>query len=208
MIQGSAEWKMARCGSLGASRVADATARIKTGWGASRENIMAELLTERLTGVPTEGFTSEAMRWGTEHEPEARIAYEFRMDASVAEIGIVPHPEIRWTHASPDGLVGDDGLLEIKCPNSATHIDTLLNDTVPGKYIKQMQWQMACCRRAWCDFVSYDPRLPEAMRYYRRRVERDDKAIAAMEKLVAEFLDELAAKEAALRARYEMAEAA
>jgi putative phage-type endonuclease len=162
LIQGSEEWKLARCGSLGASRLADAVARTKTGYGASRANLMAELLVERLTGIPTDGFVSPAMQWGTDKEPDARAAYEFRSDVEVAQVGIVPHPTIAGTHASPDGLVDTYGLIEIKCPNTASHVETLLGDEIAGKYVTQMQWQMACTGRDWCDFVSFDPRLPAA----------------------------------------------
>jgi putative phage-type endonuclease len=208
LIQGTEEWKLARCGSLGASRMADAVARTKTGYGASRANLMAELLVERLTGVPTEGYVNAAMQWGTEKEPEARIAYEFRADVDVAEIGIVPHPSIPGTHASPDGLVGDDGLIEIKCPNTASHVETLLGDEIAGKYVTQMQWQMACTGRKWCDFVSFDPRLPESMALFVKRVARDDKVIAELEAEARKFLAELDGKVSALRQRYERKEAA
>lgn len=203
LIQGSDAWKLARCGSLGASRMADAVARTKTGYGASRSNLMAELLVERLTGVPTEGYTNAAMQWGTEKEPEARAAYEFKADVDVAEIGIVPHPAIAGTHASPDGLVGDDGLIEIKCPNTASHVETLLGDEIAGKYVTQMQWQMACTGRKWCDFVSFDPRLPESMALFVKRVHRDDKRIAELETEARAFLAELDGKVAELLRRYE-----
>lgn len=203
LIQGSPEWKAARCGSLGASRIADAVARTKTGYGASRANLMAELLTERLTGVPTESFMNDAMRWGQEHEPEARAAYCFRADADVIEVGLIRHPVINGTHASPDGLVGDDGLVEIKCPNTATHLETLLGATVADKYVKQVQWQMACIDRLWCDFVSYDPRLPEEMRLHVTRIHREPAVINQLEKEVTAFIAELDGKVAALRERYQ-----
>lgn len=206
--QGSDEWKRARCGSLGASRVADALATTKTGWGASRANLMAELLVERMTGVPTEGFVNDAMRWGTEKEPDAKAAYEFRTDAEVTEVGLVRHPSINWTHASPDGLVGDSGLIEVKCPQSAAHLDTLLGNAVAGKYVTQMQWQMACTGRAWCDFVSFDPRMPEPMRLFVHRVPRDDAAIAKLEAQIKVFLRELDEKVITLSARYKVREAA
>lgn len=206
--QGSDAWKAARCGSLGASRLADAIARTKSGYGASRANLMAELLVERLTGAPTEGYVNAAMQWGTEKEPEARSAYEFRADVDVVEIGIMPHPTIVGTHASPDGLVGDDGLIEIKCPNTASHVETLLGDEIAGKYITQMQWQMACTGRKWCDFVSFDPRLPESMALFVKRVHRDDKVIAELEAEARKFLAELDGKVSALRDRYEHKEAA
>jgi putative phage-type endonuclease len=115
-----------------------------------------------------------AMQWGTETEPQARNAYCFRHDTDVSECGFYDHPKIGMAGASPDGLIGLDGLVEIKCPNSATHIQTLLGGSVPEKYRTQMLWQMACTDRAWCDFVSYDPRLPESMRLFVQRVERDD----------------------------------
>lgn len=203
MIQGSVEWFQARCGKATASRVADALARTKTGWGASRANYAAELISERLTGEPADRFTNAAMQWGTDKEPEARSAYEFYADAAVETVGFIDHPSVVMSGASPDGLVGVDGLVEIKCPNTATHIETLLGQSVPAKYVTQMQWQMAVTGRAWCDFVSYDPRLPESMRLFIRRVERDAAAIGEMEKEVAAFLGEIDAKVAQLRALYE-----
>lgn len=206
--QGTAEWFNARLGKVTASRVADLVARTKAGWGASRANYMAQLIAERLTGVPQESYTSQAMQWGTDHEPDARIAYEFYRDATVELAGFMPHPSIADAGASPDGFVDADGLCEIKCPQTATHLETLLGDGVPGKYAIQMQWQMACTGRAWCDFVSYDPRLPEEMRLFVVRVPREPIHIASLEKDVREFLAELDAKVSALRARYCLAEAA
>lgn len=203
VIQGSAEWHALRCGKVTASRVADVIARTKTGWGASRANYMAELISERLTGQPAERFTNAAMQWGTEKEPEARVAYEWQEDVTVEEIGFVPHPSIPMTGASPDGLVGVNGLVEIKCPNTATHIETLLGGSVAGKYGAQIQWQLACTGRMWCDFVSYDPRLPESMRLFKTRVARDNAFIEQTEKDVREFLAELDSKVARLRELYE-----
>jgi len=194
MEQGSAEWLQARCGKVTASKVADLIAKTKSGWGASRANYMAQLIAERLTGNPAESFTSTAMQWGTDTEPQARAAYEFLTDATVAEVGLVPHPSIEDAAASPDGLVGDDGMLEIKCPNTSTHIDTLLGQKVPAKYMTQMQWQMACAERQWCDFVSFDPRMPAHLQMFVQRVERDDERIAELEKMVTEFIAELVAK--------------
>jgi putative phage-type endonuclease len=208
MEQGSQEWKLARCGSLGASRVADAIAKTKTGWGASRANLAAELICERLTGQPTEGFTNAAMQWGTEKEPYARDAYALRVGLEIRQVALVRHPSIALTHASPDGLVGLDGLLEIKCPQTATHIETLTTGAIPQKYITQMQWQMACTGRDWCDFVSFDPRLPQTMALFVKRVERDDSFILQLEDDVAGFLEEVDATVVRLRAMYETAEAA
>ena len=202
MDQRSEQWFAARVGRVTASRVADLMARTKTGWGASRANYMAELIAERLTGQPAERFVNAAMAHGTATEPEARNYYAFMTDNAVEEVGFVEHPAIAMTGASPDGLIGDDGLIEIKCPNTASHIDTLLGQAVPGKYITQMQWQMACTGRAWCDFASFDPRLPEPMRMFVRRIERDDKLIMELETEVARFLAELDANVTALTTLY------
>lgn len=191
MIQGSEEWHTARLGRVTASRVADVIARTKSGPSASRANYMAELVAERLTGARGETFTNAAMQWGTDNEAEARMAYEFRTDATVEQVGFILHPTIDMAGASPDGLVLTDGLVEIKCPNTATHIETLLTGSIPGKYVTQIEWQMACTGRSWCDFASFDPRLPEEMRLFVKRFDRDDKRISEMEEQVREFLFEL-----------------
>lgn len=203
MQQGSEEWLLARCGRVTASRMADLMARTKSGYGAGRANYMAELVAERLTGQPAARFTNDAMRWGTEQEPNARAAYAFAYDMEVEEVGLVLHPRIDGLGASPDGLVGDCGLVEIKCPNTATHIDTLLSKAAPSKYVLQMQTQMACTGRDWCDFVSFDPRMPAEMQMFVCRVQRDDKLIAEIETEVTAFLAELDSTIAALRGQYE-----
>lgn len=203
LVQGTDAWLAVRVGKATASRIADVIARTKTGWGASRANYAAELVAERLTGTPAEKFTNAAMAWGTEKEPDARAAYEFYTGETVELVGFVNHPKIRDAGASPDGRVGERGLVEIKCPNTATHIETLLGQAVPSKYVTQMQWQMACDGRAWCDFVSFDPRLPESMSMFVRRVERDDDMIAMLEKEVATFLREVDDTVAKLRAIYD-----
>lgn len=205
MIQGSDEWFAARLGKVTASRIADLMARTKTGWGASRANYMAELLCERLTGQTADRFTNAAMQWGTDTEPQARAAYEFLTGNTVTEVGFVDHPRVAMSGASPDGLVGEDGLVEIKCPNTSTHIETLLSETVPGKYRMQMLWQMACTGREWCDFVSFDPRLPGDMQLWLCRVTPAPGEIDAVESAVAEFLGELDAKIDALTAKYRVA---
>mgnify|MGYP001031282802 CR=1 FL=1 len=204
IVQGTPEWFAARCGLVTASRVADVVARTKSGWAASRANYEAQLIAERLTGVVAEVFTNEAMRRGTDTEPFARAAYEFYRNADVTEVGFVAHPRITESGASPDGLVGGHGLVEIKCPNTATHIDTLLGATVPAKYLTQMQWQMACTGRTWCDFVSFDPRMPETMRLFVARVPRDADRIAELEAEVEAFLVELRQKVDRLRAAYDL----
>jgi putative phage-type endonuclease len=208
IIQGSPEWKALRCGKVTASRVADVVAKTKTGFSESRANYLAQLIAERLTGTPAETYTNAAMQHGTETEPEARDAYCFYQGVTVEQIAFVPHPKINQAGASPDGLVGADGLVEIKCPNTATHLETLLGQAVPAKYIDQMQFQMACTGRKWCDFVSYDPRMPEHMRLFVRRVERDDKRIDLLENEIAGFLLEMAVKLAELNRVYGEKEAA
>jgi putative phage-type endonuclease len=207
-IQGSDAWRQSRCGWLGASCIADAVARTKTGWGASRSNLMARLIVERITNTTVETYKSAEMQWGIDTEPEARSAYEFYTDTDVEQVGFIRHPEITWTGASPDGYVGKDGLLEIKCPNSATHIDTILDSIIPDKYVKQMQWQMRCTDRAWADFASYDPRMPANMRLYVQRVQRDEHMIKSLEADVRVFLAELETKLSALIAKFPMSEAA
>jgi len=194
MDQGSDAWFEARIGKVTASRVADVIAKTKTGYSASRDNYMAQLVCERLTGEKGESFTNAAMQHGTDTEPLARAAYEAHADVLVDEVGFVPHPSIIMAGASPDGLVGEDGLLEIKCPN----IETLLSQTVPGKYNTQMQFQMACTGRSWCDFVSFDNRLPQELQLFVKRVPRDNMYIKLMEDEIVRFLNELDIKIAQL----------
>lgn len=193
LVQGTPEWLAARAGSLGASQVADVIAKTKSGWGASRANVRARIVAERLTGRPSETFTNAAMDWGREQEEAARVAYAFLEGRSVTECGIFLHPEIKGTHASPDGLVDDDGLVEIKAPNTSTHIDTLKSQAIPGRYVTQMQWQMACTGRQWCDFVSFDPRMPEEMQLFVKRLHRDQTLIEELESTVCDFLAEVQA---------------
>jgi putative phage-type endonuclease len=191
IVQGSQGWLMARLGLVTASRISDVVARTKSGYSASRANYLAQLVAERLTGEPTETFSSTAMQWGVDHEADARAAYEFFTDQTVEDGGFVPHPAIAMSGASPDGLVGEDGLVEIKCPNTATHLEYLMDSSVPGKYVAQMQWQMACTGRDWCDFVSFDPRLPPQLSLHVRRLARDEAHIATLEGEVRGFIEEL-----------------
>lgn len=206
--QGSDAWKQLRLGRVTASRVADVVAKTKSGPAASRANYAAQLIAERLTGTVAESFTNAAMQHGTETEPEARAAYEFYQGVTVTEVAFVAHPTIDQAGCSPDGLVGDDGLVEIKCPNTATHLETLLGQVVPGKYDTQIQFQLACTGRKYCDFVSYDPRMPENMRLFIKRVNRDDKRIQELETEVAGFLLELAVKLSQLNSLYGLQDAA
>jgi putative phage-type endonuclease len=189
--QRTEEWFKARLGKVTASRVADVLAKTKTGVSASRANYLTELVVERLTNQQAEFYTNEAMQWGTDTEPQARMAYEAHKKVLVDEVGFIDHPSIINFGCSPDGLVGDDGLIEIKCPNSKTAIETILANKAPSKYIPQMQTQMAVTGRAWCDFVSFDPRLPEDLQLFVIRVNRDDEYIANLEKEVSAFLQEV-----------------
>jgi putative phage-type endonuclease len=199
--QGTPEWFAARLGNVTASRVADVIAKTKSGYSASRENYMAQLICERMTNTVAESYTNAAMAWGTETEPLARAAYESLADVLVDEVGYIAHPTIERAGASPDGLIGLFGLLEIKCPNTATHIDTLISEQVPTKYITQMQWQMSCTGRTWADFVSFDPRLPSGLQMFVKRVEFDAEYVAMLKEEVIKFLTELDAKISKLNER-------
>jgi putative phage-type endonuclease len=191
MIQGSEEWFAARIGKVTASKIKDVISKIKTGEAAARRDYRIQLVTERLTGQREQGYTSPDMQWGTDTEPQARAAYEAETGSIVSEVGMIDHPTINMTGASPDGLVDGDGLLEIKCPKTATHLQTLMDGKVPSQYVPQMQWQMACTGRKWVDFVSFDPRLPAEYQLFIKRVERDDALIAEYEAAVIQFLAEV-----------------
>lgn len=191
VIQGSDEWHQLRIGRVTASRIADLMSKTKSGWGASRHKYMIQLIAERLTGQPTAGFTSAAMQWGTDTEPMARTAYEFMLDCTVDQVGFIVHPKISESGASPDGLVDADGMIEIKCPGTHAHIETITSGNIDSNYIKQMQWQMECAGKDWCDFISFDPRLPAQYQIWVRRVERDVEMAAQIREAVTAFLSEL-----------------
>ena len=189
-VQGSEAWLRSRMGKVTASRVADVMAKTKTGPSASRQSYMDQLVVEILTGQRADSFSSTAMQWGTDTEPLARAAYEARVGEFVDETGFHLHPRIEQSGASPDGLIGE-GLLEIKCPNSSTHIEYLVSKKAPTKYVIQMQWQLAVMNRPWCDFLSFDPRMPRELQMFLVRVERDDAYIQTLENEVEAFLGEL-----------------
>ena len=191
MDQRTPEWLAARLGKVTASRVADVMAKTKSGYSASRQNYMAQLICERLTGKQSESFSNAAMQRGTELEPIARSEYEIRNDVMVFETGLVIHPDIEHFGASPDGLVGDAGLVEIKCPNTATHIEYAVSGKPPTKYLLQMLWQMECTGRSWCDFVSYDPRMPYNMQLFVVRIQRDDKRLEEIRSEVIRLNEEI-----------------
>ena len=189
--QGGEEWKAYKRGKVSASRIIDIMPGYKGEYRASRANYMAELICEILTGNSTEHFTSAAMEHGTEYEPMARAAYEAITGSMVNQVGFIDHEEIADSGYSPDGLVDDRGLIEIKCPNTATHLDTLINGTVKKDYIYQMNFGMDCSKRAWCDFISYDPRLPDNLSIFIKRFDRDESMITAIREEVKKFQAEL-----------------
>ena len=188
--QGSVEWHLQRIGKVTASRVADVLSKGKSGESASRKNYRTELVVQRLTGVPGESFTNAAIEHGIATEPMARYAYEAEMGVFVDQVAFIEHPTIANFGCSPDGVIAD-GLIEIKCPNSSTHIEYLTDDKPPAKYIPQMQCQMAVMGARWCDFVSFDPRLPNDLQLFVVRLERDEEYIEAMESEVKKFLSEV-----------------
>ena len=189
--QGSEEWLALRAGKVTASKVADILAKTKTGVSASRGNYLIELALQRATGVIEPSFTNEAMQWGIDNEAQARVAYEVQSGNFVDQVPFIEHPTIDWFGCSPDGLVGNVGLCEIKCPNSSTHWSYLKAKAPPTKYFIQMQAQMSCTQTEWCDFVSFDPRMPERSQLLIVRVERDEPFIMAMEEAVEVFLNEV-----------------
>ena len=191
MKQGSEAWIQARLGRATASRIADVMAKTKSGYSASRENYMVQLALERITGVQADSYQSAEMRWGNDYEAAARAAYEVRIGALVEEVGSIPHPRIDMSSASPDGLVFADGLVQFKCPNSATHLHTMRKKKPEGGYVIQMMWEMACTGRAWCDYASFDPRMPDGLQLFVIRVPRDDERIAELEREVELFLEQV-----------------
>jgi len=190
MEQRTDEWFAARIGKVTASRVADVIAKTKSGYGVGRANYLADLVVERLTGQKAQGFSNAAMEWGTQTEPQARAAYSAKTGILVEEVGFIDHPTVAMSGASPDGFA-EEGLIEVKCPNTSTMLEYILDGKPPQKYVTQMQWQMACTGRPWCDFVSFDPRLPERLQLLVVRVPRDDAYIAMLETEVKKFLAEL-----------------
>ena len=198
--QGTEEWHQIRLGKVTASRVADVMSKVKTGESAGRKNYKMDLVVERLTNSPTSSFSSPAMQWGTETEPLARMAYEAKFGLFVDQVAFCNHPTIKNFGCSPDGVVGD-GLIEIKCPNTTTHIEYLMGGIPPAKYVPQMQTQMACTGARWCDFVSFDPRLPPELQLIVIRLNRDDAYIQEIEAEVKQFLNEVEQIYSQLKAR-------
>lgn len=204
--QGTDAWRQARCGSVGASDAPRVVRRIKSGgFSADRDSLMAEKVLERLTNTPVEIYKTAAMLQGTAREPEARLLYEMVKGSEVEQVGLVEHPSITGSHASPDGLIGDTGLIEIKCPLPAAHLDTLLGETISNDHLVQMHWQMACTGRVWCDYVSFNPDFPTRMQLWIKRVHREPSLIAGLEREIATFIKDVEAKVLKLSRRYAVA---
>jgi putative phage-type endonuclease len=189
MEQRSEEWFQARLGKVTASRVADVLAKIKSGESASRRNYKIQLVSERLTGERQETYINQAMQDGIDREFYARERY-VQQFGEVEEVGFVKHPTLE-AGASPDGMVGDDGIIEIKCPMGSTHTETLITQEVPSKYVPQIQFQLLVTGRKWCDFVSYNPMFPEHLQVFVKRVEADPVYQKELESEVKQFLKEV-----------------
>jgi putative phage-type endonuclease len=202
MLQGTDEWKLARVGSVGASDAPKITRKTKSGYSADRDTLLLQKMLERLTGQPVSIFQTPAMTRGLELEGEARRTYQLvHGHDDVEEVGIVPHPRIKGSHASPDGLVDKDGLVEIKCPGPAAHLDAVESDRIPNDHQIQMQWQLSCTGRKWCDYVSFNPDFPLKLQLYVKRVPRDPAQIAELEREISKFVDELETKLERLKSR-------
>lgn len=203
--QQTPEWFADRLGKVTASRLADVMAKTKTGYSATRANYMTQLVLERVTNTRAESYSNAAMQWGNEQEPFARAAYEAHTGQMVEEVGFIQHPDIEDAGASPDGLVGDDGMVEIKCPSSSTALECWLihaqgGNPVDAKYYAQMQWQMRCADRSWCDYVVFDPRMPAKAQLFVFRVQRNEDFLTMAEDEVITFLTEVDIKVQALKA--------
>ena len=208
IAQGTPEWFAQRLGAITCSRLKDLMAKTKSGYSTSRANYMAQLICERLTGKREESYTNAAMEWGTVTEPQARMAYEAKTGNVVIEAGFVLHPTIKGFGGSPDGLIdpsGIDGLInpsgmiEIKCPNTATHIEWIRGKKVPPGHKAQIQGLMEVCEREWCDFVSFDPRLPEHLQLFIVREVYDAEYCKELKAEIAAFGAELDAMELELQ---------
>jgi putative phage-type endonuclease len=190
--QNSDEWFWARTGRITASRMCDLMATLKRGGEAAcRRDYRAELTAERLTGRTEDRYISREMQFGIEQEPFARTAYEIKSETTVDQAGFIFHPRLDFSGASPDGLIGHDGGIELKCPKTTTHLAYILAGTVPEQYQHQMLWNMACAERAWWDFASFDPRLPEKLRLFIVRMPRDEVRIREIEREVEKLNSEI-----------------
>lgn len=194
--QGTDEWLEQRLGKVTASRIADVMAKGRgNAPSATRLSYMTQLLAERLTGLTQGSFTNAAIEHGTETEPQARAQFTLRTGITVEEVGFINHPSLAMAGASPDGLIDDDGLIEIKCPNTVTHLKAIEGAPIDRKYLLQMHWQMICAERKWCQFVSFDPRMPDRWAMHQTRVDYDAELGEEITTAVHAFLAELDAKE-------------
>lgn len=191
MEQRTDEWLQARVGHITGSRMADVISKIKTGESQTRINYKTQLVTERLTNQPVQTYFNNAMQQGIDREPDARMLYELENKIDVEEVGFIKHPTLAWSGVSVDGLIGDKGIIEIKCPLETTHTNTLLKKQAPKKYYPQMQWGMCVTQRSFCDFVSYNPSFPDDLKLFVIRVERDDDYIKILEEEVVKFNEEI-----------------
>jgi putative phage-type endonuclease len=202
MIQGSAEWFKSRLGNLTGSRIYEACAKTSKGnYYASRDDLLVEKLIERLTGEPAQHFVTDAMQWGTMNEDSARAVYETHKGTMVQECAYIPHQTIAHSGASPDGLIGEEGVLEIKCPTTKMHLATVLSDEIPEQHTYQMAWEIESAGRKWADFVSYDPRLPGNLSFFCLRYTPAPEFLECLRAEVAKFLADLDALEAKVRSR-------
>lgn len=185
MEQGSQEWFEARLGKVTASKIKDVMSKGRgNAESKTRRSYLIQLLSERLTNEVQESYQNTAMQWGADQEPNARECYEFEHNLTVGQVGFVDHPVIENYGASPDGMVGINGLIEIKCPNTSTHLEWKIAGVVPSEHIKQIQAQLDCTGRQWCDFVSYDPRLPVNIQMFVIRIDRDNDLISEIQEAV------------------------
>tara|TARA_R110002153_G_C13081115_1_gene474384 strand:- start:15 stop:638 length:624 start_codon:yes stop_codon:yes gene_type:complete len=196
MEQRSKEWFQARLSKVTASNIDNVIVKVKNGESTYKRKYRMQLITEALTNKNVPVFVNDAMRWGTDHEDEARDLYIDKKGLlkgeDVTELGFVDHPTVNMSGASPDGLVGLNGLIEIKCPTPTTHTELLMTRNIPKKWIYQMQWQMACMpEREWCDFVCYHPHFDGEQKMLIIRVERDGDLITRLERDVQDFVTEV-----------------
>lgn len=191
MEQRTDEWFKARLGKVTASKISDVLAKIRSGEAAVRRNYKMQLATERLTGQKTDSYINQAMQDGIDREDTAREIFEIVRDIKVEQVGFIDHPTIKMAGASPDGLLPDNGVLEIKCPVETTHTTNLLERKLPSRYVSQVQWQMACTGAEYANFVSYNPNFEPKLQLIYLDVERDNEYIEMLEEEVSTFLTEV-----------------
>ncbi len=189
--QGTPEWHQMRLGKVTASRVADILAKTKTGPSASRQNYLIELALQRTTGIIQESYSNSAMEWGTQTEPQARVAYEVKSGNFVDQVAFIDHPSIAWFGCSPDGLVSDRGLVEIKCMQPKGHWEVIKTKEIPKNYWIQQQAQLSCTNREWNDYVGFNPIFPDKSQLFIKRTYRDEVFITEMELEIKKFLEEV-----------------